>query len=228
MKNNKYLPVILFFIGAAIGIAGMLVVCLDVPLGYKILGLVAVGICVGLWVYGYILSVKQQKAQNSQQVRHVKAKPRAKNRVPHTGKVLVIRQDDKLNLDIWGEVREIEISSQRILYGDGGKEFFNEEELAALNAIINSGVINSEDVKAAVLKYVNEVTEMWDDDYYDGKIKSILPPEVEINQLIINNLRADDVTVGFCGEALCDEEHGIAICFKDGKLVGVTSVGDFL
>ena len=111
MKNNKYLPVILFFVGAATGIAGMLLFCLDVPLGYKIFGLVAIGICVGLWVYSYILSIKQRKMQNSQQDRQVNTKPRAENRVPHTGKVLAIKQDDKLNLDIWGEVREIEISS---------------------------------------------------------------------------------------------------------------------
>ena len=154
-----------------------------------------------------------------------------KKLTPHVGKVTAIRQNGKINLNIWGEVREICVASQRIRYAYKGDESenvqpFNDQELAELNRIIESNLINGEEVKRVVLKYVNFVTEQWDDDYFEGKITSILPPEVEINDLVINNLNeGEPVVVAFCGECECDVEHGISINFVDGKFVGV---GDYM
>ncbi|MDE7453431.1 MAG: hypothetical protein K2N22_03385, partial [Clostridia bacterium] len=148
---------------------------------------------------------------------------RKKNLTAHEGEVTSINQCDKLNLNIWGDVYEISVISGRISSAaedfEGAGEPLNEGELAVLNEVLGKDLINSEEIKSVVLKYVNEVAEEWDEDY-EEEITSLAYPEVDMNRLIIDK-NEKRLIVAFCGDAMCDEEHGISVTFLDGKFAGV-------
>ena len=234
MKNKQFLPVILFVCGAVVAVAGMLMLCLH-SITFKITGgvLVFIGVC--LAVAGYVLTrtmiPKFDDGNQAEKYRPYSPAQTGKVVSAQDGGITAISQDDSVNVNVWGEMRELKVSAQRILYSaenNGAGTPFNGQELALLNEVLGNDLINGEEVKAAVLKYVNEVTAEWDDDYYEGKITSILPPEVEITEIIIDNVNEAQPQVLFCGEALCDEEHGIVIAFEDGQFTSIGSYGDFL
>ena len=146
-------------------------------------------------------------------------------------KIKEINQEDEITLNIWGEERKIQVTSQRILYDATDNNFgkgepLNEEEIAELNWLIQSDFVNSQKIKESILAYVKHIYDMWNDDLDIDALSSILPPEVEINNIVIDNLReGESMTIAFCGSCLCDEEHGISISFYNRKFVGI---GDFM
>ena len=208
MKNKQFIPLILFVCGAVVAIAGMLMVCLH-GITFKITGgvLIFIGVC--LAVAGYVLTrtMVPKFDDGNQAERHRPYTPARTGKTLNAsdGEITAIGQDDSINVNVWGEVRELKVSARRIHYSaeqTGAGTPFNGQELSLLNDVIAKDLINGEEVKAAVLKYVNEVTAEWDDDYYEGKITSIAPPEVEITEIIIDNINEAPPEVFFCGEAL--------------------------
>ena len=135
-------------------------------------------------------------------------------------------QNEEIILNIWGEQRKLHVLSQRIEYDDDltndPEAEISEKELLELDWVVRSDLINSPRVKRTVLEYVHQTYSEFMEDFDPDEINSILPPEVEINEIFVDlDEETSDITVAFCGDCLCDEEHGISICFRNRKFVGI-------
>jgi len=243
--NKKYVFIAIAVIYVIIFITGILLIVLQDDKKIKSIGLILIVMPMVILIPIAAEIRNRAKENKSYSVMHISeiktphydptAKPVVEKKPPliaHEGKITAINQEDRVNLNIWGEVRAISVSSQRILYDDsleneGAGAPLNDKELEELNWLIESKLIESEEIKSVILKYVNLVTEDWDDDYYEGKITSILPPEVEINDILIDIRDTGETIIAFCGECLCDEEHGISVTFLNRKFAGVGVYMDF-
>ncbi len=206
--------------------------------GFKILGyvLVVASIVISLICSCFYKAQNTDKSNADKEEESNKPSPKSnKPKVSNVkfnedGTISSICHEDIITLNIWGQMREIKVSSQRILYDDKIPEDkkdntkLNESELQELNWLIQSNIINSEKVKNLFLQYVNHRIELWGGD--EDKVTSIMPPVVELNEIVIDSSDfAEDKVIAFCGETTCDSEHGIAITFVNHEIDGL---GDYM
>jgi len=104
--------------------------------------------------------------------------------------------------------------------------FLNEKELDALKWLVKTLPHNDERVKADVLEYVNLCNESWDEDWEEAHSFEILPYEIDIKKVCLD-FSQDVEVIALCGECKCDEEHGIAIAFRNRKFAGVSMEAEF-
>lgn len=231
--NKKTVIITVLYIICAI----MLVVGMKIKTTFEIWGYVLIVASIIIYLICSYFNKNKNKNKSNTNEKEKLNKPLAKNiqqidsdvKFNEDGTVKSICQDNIITLDIWGQSREIKVSSQRILYDDNPDNIknntkLNKSKLEELNWLIKSNIINSEKVKNLFLQYVNHINELWGDD--EDKVTSVMPPVVEINEIIIYNLDfVEDKVIAFCGESSCDPEHGIAITFVNHEIDGL---GDFM
>lgn len=64
-----------------------------------------------------------------------------------------------------------------------------------------------------------------DDDRNESMHKSIFPPEIELNAIIISGEDENWLVISFCGECKCDPDHDFSISFENRKTM---EFGDYM
>ena len=84
--------------------------------------------------------------------------------------------------------------------------------------------LNTESIADGVVNYCNITYDMWSDKQIG---REDLLDELDISKIYLRTEHSaeydDDPEISLAGECQCDEEHGIAIGFKDKELAGVSS-----
>lgn len=106
------------------------------------------------------------------------------------------------------------------------KVLLNERELDALKWLVKTLPHNADKVKTDLLEYVNLCYDGWDDDWEEAHSFEILPYEIDIKTVCLDFSQNDEV-IALCGECNCDEEHGVAIAFRNRKFAGVSIKAEF-
>lgn len=141
-------------------------------------------------------------------------------------------QGDIITLNIFGQMRGIEIYSQTIAYdeslNENDKNPLSQEEVDLINWLISSNVINTPEMQKLLLDCVQDSYMEVLDEEEALEHKSILPPEIEINCICIPMYENNNpTTIAFCGECGYDTEHGIAIIFDDKQFDGIGQYMDY-
>ena len=102
----------------------------------------------------------------------------------------------------------------------------DEEEIAEINWLITSGILNNDFVKKSILAYINKTYKAKENDF---KERTNINGEIDLGciNVSINSKHISGNIVAFTGLAKCDEGHGISISFKDKKYLSIQGEVEF-
>lgn len=136
-----------------------------------------------------------------------------------------LNNEDNIVVDIFGRATEVVVIStgdnQFDKNGQHKPDGFalSEKEIAVLNDFL-------ENVKLA--DFIKEITDYFNERYEENGEELIdeedTPYELKINTIAVNVCKEngeDDPEIAFMGDCYCDDEGGICIGFREGKLVGI-------
>lgn len=134
---------------------------------------------------------------------------------------------DYLSCNILGKTQKLSLVSNN----KDDMEELDDEELTEINWLVKNNLLENQKVKKGILDYINLIYKSYENDF--AKRESI-EDEFEISYIAIDINKKDlgdtgEVVkiVAFCGEAKCDEEHGISISFKNREFMSVQDEATF-
>lgn len=142
-----------------------------------------------------------------------------------TASVEALNNEDKIIVDIFGVKREVRvICTGDNQFGANGKYkpdgfALSEKEIAVLNDFLKN--VKIENFRTEITEYFNE---RYEEDGEDPISEEMLPSLIRINDIAVNVCEGDDddqPEIAFMGACHCDQEGGICIGFRNGKLVGI-------
>lgn len=142
-----------------------------------------------------------------------------------TTSVKSLNNEDKIIIDFFGSEREVRVICTGDNQFDENGQYkpdgfaLSEKEIAVLNDFLKN--VKLEDHVAEITAYCNE---WYEEDGEDPISEEITPRAIRINEIGVNVCKVDDddyPEIAFMGECHCDQEGGICIGFRNGKLVGI-------
>lgn len=150
---------------------------------------------------------------------------------------------DRISVNIFGKTKSLKLFIQRSeneIYEPSIYDYdklekdipykvgvlLNEKELDALKWLVKTLPHNADKVKTDVLEYVNLCNESWNEDWEEAHSFEILPYEIDIKTVCLD-FSQDVEVIALCGDCNCDEEHGVAIAFRNRKFAGVSIEAEF-
>ena len=137
------------------------------------------------------------------------------------------RTDDEIECFIFGKKRKLKVAS---IHKDEG-ELLDDDEIAELNWLIKSNVMDDIELQFDVLEEINERYNQWCDNFSH---KTNIEKEFNITTVLIDIQKDNpsksgeiDKIIAFCGDAECDVEHGLSVSFLNRKFVGVNDFYEF-
>ena len=137
------------------------------------------------------------------------------------------KSDDEVECFIFGKKHKLRVSS---VNKDEG-ELLDDDEIAEVNWLIKSNVMDDIELQFEVLDEINERYNQWCDNFSH---KTNIEKEFNITSIMIDIQSSDTANLGetakiiaFCGDAECDVEHGLSVSFLNRKFVGVNSFYEF-
>ena len=137
------------------------------------------------------------------------------------------KTDDEIECFIFGKKRKLKVAS---IHKDEG-ELLDDDEIAELNWLIKSNVMDDIELQLDVLDEINERYNQWCDNFSH---KTNIEKEFDITTVLIDiqkdNPNKDgetDKIIAFCGNAECDVEHGLSVSFLNRKFLGVNDFYEF-
>lgn len=142
-----------------------------------------------------------------------------------TASVKSLNNEDKIIVDIFGEEREVQVICTGDNQFDKDGQYkpdgfaLSEKEIAVLNDFLKN--VKIENFRSEITEYCNE---RYEEDGEEGISEEMLPRAIRINTIAVNVCKdngEDDPEIAFMGACHCDQEGGICIGYREGKLVGI-------
>ena len=134
---------------------------------------------------------------------------------------------DYLSCNILGKTKKLSLVSNN----KDDMEELDDQEINEINWLVKSNLLENKEVQKQILNYINLVYKSYEDDFVK---RELIEDEFDISYVAIDINKKDlgdtgEVVkiVAFCGEAKCDEEHGISISFKNRNLMSVQDEATF-
>lgn len=171
------------------------------------------------------LKEKQGKAREKRLEKFLsKAEQNIKNNDDFVPVTHGFRSDDEVECFIFGKKHKLSVSSVNKEAG----ELLDNDEIAELNWLITSNIMDDKTIQFQVLEAINERYEEWREGVSH---KTNIAKEFQITSILIDIQKGDngEITkiVAFAGEAECDIEHGLSVSFANRKFAGVNSFTEF-